>query len=180
MEAKLEQNQGELENAQSKLRPLEQKLKKYEEIIKDLKKRREIAKLEIQKLTQKVEKLQGSQDLASVASGGAPNCQTEESSPGKNLDTMSVHSIKSHFEESKTSVRVAQASDPALSKELSQSKLLLKEVMKRDAGILKGVKKELENIYKDLILIIFTPKKDEEHNVKTERRVNSLIMSIND
>jgi len=93
---------------------------------------------------------------------------------------MSVHSIQSHFEDSKSSQRVQQASDPALSRELAQSKLAIKEVMQRDAAILKGVKKELENIYKDLILIIFTPKKDEEHNVRTERRVNSLIMTIND
>jgi len=138
--------------------------------------------MEIQKLTQKVEKLQSGADqsLASIVSGGAGNCQTEENSPAKNLDTMSVHSIQSHFEDSKSSQRVQQASDPALSRELAQSKLAIKEVMQRDAAILKGVKKELENIYKDLILIIFTPKKDEEHNVRTERRVNSLIMTIND
>lgn len=52
--------------------------------------------------------------------------------------------------------------------------------MKRDARILRNVKKELEGIYKDLILILFSDKKDEEQNAKTERKVNMLIMSVND
>jgi chromosome segregation ATPase len=41
-----------------RVRSLEAKLRKYEEAIRDLKKRREIAKVEIHKLTQKLERLQ--------------------------------------------------------------------------------------------------------------------------
>jgi hypothetical protein len=110
-----------------------------------------------------------------VASSGI-NCQTEENTPTKNLEAISVVS-GSGQEDSHRSYAAADAS-PA--KDRQTLKSLIKEIMRRDAGILRNVKKELEAIYKDLILILFSEKKDEEHSVKTERKVNMLIMQIND
>ena len=45
---------------------------------------------------------------------------------------------------------------------------------------LKKIKREMEGFYKDLIKILFMDTIDKELAISMEKKVNNLIMSIND
>ncbi len=49
-----------------------------------------------------------------------------------------------------------------------------------EAKVLRRVKSQLESIYKELIQVIFAENPDKAQSMGLERKVNMLIMSIND
>eukprot|EP00347_Sterkiella_histriomuscorum_P004300 403360973 len=171
IEEELEQEKNKIQTDQPKLEELEDKIDKQQRTIEELEKRREQAKKEIKLLNYRLDK----EKLKSAT----PGSQT----------TPSQGSINTFEEQKSQTVSVQMASisrtfetEGSIQNESLKNMSLQSANLGNYTGIdkLKRIKKDMEAYYKDLIKILFMDSVDTNVAVQMEKRINMLIMSVND